>query len=355
MKPGGWLYYIASPANATQRYLYRSRLDGSGKPERVTPAAAAARTPTTFRRIAAGRSTPTRGSTRPASRISSACPITRSSASSRTTRRSRRRWSPCWPAARRCFRWTSAAGVSLDGWLIKPRAFDPSKKYPVIVYVYGEPAGTTVTDSWGGSGPHAAGRAGRRWVPGRELRQPGHAVAEGAGVAQGRSTAPSACWRRKEQAAALRALAASHPYVDLSRVAVYGWSGGGSMTLNLMFRSPELYKVGVAGRAGARPDAVRLDLPGTLHGPAAAERRGLSDGSPITFADGLQGKLLDHPRHRRRQRALPGHAAAAQPADRAEQAVQLHGVPEPAPRHLGHPHRDAALGFIKQHLPAGPR
>jgi len=43
-------------------------------------------------------------------------------------------------------------GVVIDGWLIRPRAFDPSKKYPIIVNVYGEPADTTVSDSWSGSG-----------------------------------------------------------------------------------------------------------------------------------------------------------------------------------------------------------
>ena len=42
-------------------------------------------------------------------------------------------------------------GTVLDGWMIKPPGFDPSKKYPIIFYVYGEPAGTTVMDNWGGT------------------------------------------------------------------------------------------------------------------------------------------------------------------------------------------------------------
>ena len=49
------------------------------------------------------------------------------------------------------FQVTVGNGVKLDGWMIKPPDFDPNKKYPVLVYVYGEPAGATVTDMWGGS------------------------------------------------------------------------------------------------------------------------------------------------------------------------------------------------------------
>ncbi len=144
-------------------------------------------------------------------------------------------------------------GVTLDGWLIKPRAFDPSKKYPIVVYVYGEPAGTTVTDSWGGSNRILLAA----------IADEGYLIASFDN--RGTPSLKGRAWRKviygavgvlasQEQAAAIRALAASRPYVDLSRVGVYGWSGGGSMTLNLMFRSPEL----VQGRRGrARPCRTR--------------------------------------------------------------------------------------------------
>ena len=177
---GGWLYYIASPANATQRYLYRSRLDGRGTARaRDAGGGEPARTPTTCRPIADGRFTATRASTCLASRIRSACPTTPSSASSRTTRRSRRRSAPMLAGRTEMLQVDVGEGVELDGWLIKPRAFDPSKKYPIMVYVYGEPAGTTVTRQLGRQQPRAPRRAGRRGVPGRELRQPRHPLAEG--------------------------------------------------------------------------------------------------------------------------------------------------------------------------------
>src|SRR6185295_19591012 len=105
-------------------------------------------------------------------------------------------------------------GVKLDGWLIKPTSFKPTKKYPLIVYVYGEPASTTVNDSWAGTGRilYAA------------LADDGYLIASfdnrGTPSPKGRE------WRKvvygsigvlssKEQAAAVRALAASHPYGDL--------------------------------------------------------------------------------------------------------------------------------------------
>ena len=88
----------------------------------------------------------------------------------------------------------------------------------------------------------------------------------------------------KEQTAAVRALAASHPYVDLDRVGVFGWSGGGSMTLNLMFRSPDLFKVGVAG--APVPDQTLYDsiYQERYMGLPQDNAKGYHDGSPINFA-----------------------------------------------------------------------
>ena len=52
---------------------------------------------------------------------------------------------------REFFRVDIGDGVQLDGWMLKPPGFDQSKKYPVLFYVYGEPASQTVVDSWGGA------------------------------------------------------------------------------------------------------------------------------------------------------------------------------------------------------------
>src|SRR5690606_20856898 len=123
-------------------------------------------------------------------------------------------------------------GVKLDGWLVVPSSFDSTKSYPLLVYVYGEPASTTVRDAWGGSRD--------LWF--HLIAEKGYIVASfdnrGTPSLKGRD------WRKiiygavgelasRDQAAAVRALARTHPFVDSTRVGVWGWSGGGSMALNL--------------------------------------------------------------------------------------------------------------------------
>ena len=182
-------------------------------------------------------------------------------------------------------------GVTMDGWMIRPPDFDPAKRYPTLVYVYGEPAGVTVTDAW----------QGKRGLFHRALARDGFVVVSfdnrGTPAPKGRA------WRKvvygavgvhssKEQAAAIKTFAASHPFIDMNRLAVWGWSGGGSNTLNLMFRSNGLYKVGVA--VAPVPDQRLYD---TIYqerymGLPQDNAEGYRTGSPISFADGLQGRLL---------------------------------------------------------------
>ena len=90
----------------------------------------------------------------------------------------------------------------------------------------------------------------------------------------------------------MRALAKTRPYVDLERVGVWGWSGGGTNTLNLMFRYPDLYQVGMA--VAPVPDQKLYD---TIYqerymGLPKDNEKGYQEGSAINFADGLRGQLL---------------------------------------------------------------
>jgi dipeptidyl-peptidase-4 len=96
----------------------------------------------------------------------------------------------------------------------------------------------------------------------------------------------------EEQAAAARAILEQHPYFDSERVGVWGWSGGGSMTLNLLFRSPELYRSGIS--IAPVPDMQLYD---TIYqerymGLPQMNGEDYRKGSPITHAGGLQGNLL---------------------------------------------------------------
>ena len=134
--------------------------------------------------------------------------------------------------------------------MLKPPDFDPTKRYPLLVYVYGEPWGQTVTDSWE--------EGTTFWHFGlfhRAIANEGYLVVSfdnrGTPAPRGRT------WRKivyksvgplayADQAAALRQLERDRPYIDSDRIAVWGWSGGGTSTLNLMFRYPDLYKVGMS-------------------------------------------------------------------------------------------------------------
>ncbi len=183
------------------------------------------------------------------------------------------------------------ASVTLDGWMIRPKDFDPNRKYPVLVNVYGEPAGQTVVDRWGGSNE----------LFHRALAQDGYVVVSfdnrGTPAPKGRE------WRKivygsigplatEEQTKAIKELCAERPYLDLNRIAVWGWSGGATDTLDLMFRSPEVYKVGMA--VAPVPDQRLYD---TIYqerymGLPENNPDGYKRGSAINFTCGLTGHLL---------------------------------------------------------------
>jgi dipeptidyl-peptidase-4 len=96
----------------------------------------------------------------------------------------------------------------------------------------------------------------------------------------------------REQADAVQALTAARPYLDATRVAIWGWSGGGSSTLQALFRYPEVYQVGMS--VAPVPDQRLYD---TIYqerymGLPQDNGDGYRLASPITFADGLRGRLL---------------------------------------------------------------
>lgn len=286
-----WLYYIASPENATQRYLYRMRLNGQGRPERLTPAS---ETGTHSYSISPdGRWAFHTWSTfdRPPVTELVSLPAHQTVRVLEENEALRRAAAGLLENRSEFFRVTGANGVTLDGWMIRPKGFDAAKKYPVLVHVYGEPASTTVNDAW----------AGARGLFHRALAEAGYVVVSldnrGTPAPKGRA------WRKAvygevgvassaDQAAALRALLAERPYLDGTRVAVWGWSGGGANTLNLMFRQPDLYQVGMA--VAPVPDQRLYD---TIYqerymGLPQENKAGYERGSPIHFAEGLKGRLL---------------------------------------------------------------
>jgi dipeptidyl-peptidase-4 len=290
---GGWVYYIASPDNPTQRYLYRAPMDGSGGAERLTPADQPG---THSYKI----STDSKWAIHTYSTFDEPAVIDLIRLPDHERVRVLEDNSELHAkvdALEKCptefFRIDIGDGALLDGWCIKPPEFDPEKKYPLLFYVYGEPAGTTVVDRWGGK------NARHLWH--LMLAQQGYIVAsvDNRGTAAPRGRDWRKCAYRQigilasaDQAAATRAILESRPYVDPERIGIWGWSGGGSMSLNAIFRYPDLYQTAMAiafiSNQRYYDTAYQeryMDLPDD-------NEEGFTNGSPITFAHQLEGNLL---------------------------------------------------------------
>lgn len=284
------VYFYASPDNATQKYLYRVNLDGSGL-KRVTPANQHGthryvlspdrkRALVTVSRFAKPPQTDVvRLSDHSVEFVVEANDILK------------RKVAELQLPEHEFFRVDIGQDVELDAWSILPPNFDPKKKYPLIVFVYGEPAGQTVVDQWGGD----------RSLWHHMLAQQGYVVMSfdnrGTPSPRGRQ------WRKSvyrqigilasaDQAAAVKSVLASHSYLDATRVGIWGWSGGGSMTLNMLFRYPEIYAAGVS--VAPVPNQLYYD---TIYqerymGLPIDNAEGYRLGSPITFAHQLKGDLL---------------------------------------------------------------
>ena len=288
---GGWLYYYASPENATQRYLYRGRLEGKGTPERISPVAQ----PGSHNyQVAPGAQWAFhRYSTRDRPAVVELVRLATHQVVRTLVNDSLQRAAVARVITRptEAFQVPVGNGLMVDGWMIRPRDFDSTKTYPVLVYVYGEPAGQTVIDSWsGGTG---------LWH--HLLADQGYIVVSfdnrGTPAPRGRA------WRKsvygaigilssQDQAEAVRALTRARPYLDASRVAIWGWSGGGSSTLLALFRYPEVYAVGMS--VAPVPDQSLYD---TIYqerymGLPTTNAEAYRKASAINVAEGLRGKLL---------------------------------------------------------------
>jgi dipeptidyl-peptidase-4 len=282
-----WIYFIASPDNATQRYLYRAPLEGSADPERLTPTQPGTHSYTVspsgeyaFRDFSSFNSPP-------ASDVIH-LPDHHVLRSTTDNAALSERVKPLSAGPAEFLQLDAGNGLTVDGWLLKPPVFDATKKYPLIVYVYSEPAGQTVADRW----PSLFLRA---------LAASGYLVAsfdnQGTPAPRGRE------WRKiiygnvgplssQQQAAALQSLEKSHPFIDPKRIGVWGWSGGGTATLNLMFRHPDLYSVGVS--VASVPDQRLYDsiYQERYMGLPQQSAKAYEDSSAINFAGGLRGSLL---------------------------------------------------------------
>lgn len=280
------IYFLASPNNATQKYLYKVSMKG-GKAQKVTPESYTGSNTYTISpngKIAmftnnsinafsadAVISLPEHKELVAAKRSAKADP-----AKSKTE----------------FFQITTQDGITLDGWVVKPKNFNPNKKYPIVFYVYGEPALQTVTDDF---------YTGWNWLYAGDMAEDGYLYVslENRGTPSPRGRE----WRKsvyrkigqmniRDQAMGAKALFAKWPYIDTSRVAVWGWSGGGSSTLNLLGQYPDIYQTGIA----IAPVANQLFYDNIYQerymGLPQENREDFVKGSPLFYAKNLKGNLL---------------------------------------------------------------
>jgi len=285
----GYVYFFASPENATQKYLYRTKLDGTGTAERLTP------------------------SNEPGTHDCNVSPngqyafhsfsnyyteevnewITLPSHKALGGEEVQNALSKADKSKSNIsfFKITTEDGVQMDAWMTKPNNFDSTKKYPVLFYVYTEPWGQNVKDEFG---------VAHNFLYRGDMAKDGYIYISidnrGTPVPKGRE------WRKcvykkigliniHDQAMAAKEIL-KMPFVDSSRIAVWGWSGGGSATLNLMFQYPEIYKTGIAVAAVA--DQLTYDniYQERYMGLPQENKEDFIKGSPITYAKNLQGNLL---------------------------------------------------------------
>jgi len=282
-----WVYFIASPENPTQRYLYRARLDGKSAPERLTPNQPGTHNYTISPNAEWAFHNFSSFNTPPVSEVVH-LPDHRVARNTADNSALAERAKPLSGGPAEFVKVDAGNNLMVDAWLTKPPNFDPAKKYALIVYVYSEPAGQTTEDRW----QHNFVRA---------MTAAGYLVAsfdnQGTPAPRGRE------WRKivygnvgllssRQQATALQSLEKTHTYIDPRRVGVWGWSGGGTETLNLMFRYPEIYSVGVS--VASVPDQRLYD---TIYqerylGLPQDSPKAYQQSSAINFAEGLSGPLL---------------------------------------------------------------
>jgi len=286
---GKWVYYIASPDNPTQRYLYRINYEKKGPAQRITPTGEPG--------VHSYNLSPTgRYAIHVYSRFGVPPTTTLVSLPDNHLIRTlvdndalKAKVAGLRVGATEFRQVDIGRGIKLNTWFIKPPNFDSTSRYPVLFYVYGGPGSQTVTDAWGG----------QNYLWYQMLAQRGYIVASvdnrGTG-ARGRG------WRKliyrqmgvvetQDQAAAARAVGRLS-YVDSTRLGIWGWSYGGFMSLNVITQAPDVYRMAIAVAPVTHWKYYDTIYTERYNGLPQDNAAGYDKGSPLTYAKNLKGRLL---------------------------------------------------------------
>lgn len=287
----GYVYYTASPDDATESYLYRSKIDGSSQAERITPDNQEGSH--SYLISPNGKHAMHRFSNYFTQPMREWVNLPSHDAAD-TNNSIAKSYNPLGKNNSNVefFQVTTADGVTMDGYMAYPENFDPKKIYPTLFYVYTEPAGATVKNRWG---------VGKTGLYTGDLAKDGYIYismdGRGTPAPKGRE------WRKsiyrkigivniRDQAMAVKELFKRHSFIDQDRIAVHGWSGGGSATLNLLFQHPDIYQTGIAVAAVANQLTYDNIYQERYMGIPQENREDFVKGSPITYAKNLEGNLL---------------------------------------------------------------
>lgn len=285
----GFVHVIASPENATQKYLYRTPMSGKGKLQLISPAAM--KGTHGYDISPNGRYALHTFTNHYTPRLSEI--ITLAGHRPLNEKESIAAQLPGVQEKPKVefFKITTADDIEMDGWMAKPADFDPGKKYPVVFFVYSEPASATVSDTY---------RAGKNSLYKGDMAADGYIYISldnrGTPAPKGRE------WRKsiyrkigmvniRDQAMAAQQILKWN-FVDSERVAVWGWSGGGSASLNLLFQYPDIYKTGISIAAVGNQLTYDNIYQERYMGLPGENKEDFINGSPITHAKNLEGNLL---------------------------------------------------------------
>lgn len=357
-KEGQIAYYIASPDNATQRYLYAVGLGGADL-GRVTPDAQPGWHDYQISPNGKWALHTTSRMTQPPLVELVSLPDHKTVRQLVDNKSLEEKLAKLGLEPAEFFQVEIEKGVKLDAYCLKPPGFDPKKKYPLLVYVYGEPAGQTVTDRWGGSG----------YLWHQMLAQQGYFVMsfDNRGTDSPRGRDWRKCIYRKvgilapqDQAAAVKKVLSERPYLDRERVGIWGWSGGGSMTLNAIFKFPDIYATGMAVAPVPNQRLYDTIYQERYMGLPKDNVKGYLEGSAINYAHQLAGNLLlvhgtgdDNCHYQGTEALIDELIRHKKPFTMMAYPNRSHSIREGAGTtvHL----RDLLTRYLNENLPAGPK